>query len=108
VTAEDFCVQYIVTSGPFCYLGPGQVSCTHKLSEPAAISSTALVFTPDLFPVVQYIVGREDPEFARLCRQALLRTTGRVTFPAVPVVAVPQIETELEQVNSLGLRSVGE
>lgn len=60
---------------------------TEKCHTAAAASSTALVFTPDLFVVAQYLVERSDTAFARLCREKILATTGRVVFPDVPRAA---------------------
>lgn len=57
---------------------------TTKCHSAAASSSTALVFTPDLFPVAKYIHSTNDPVYARLCREAILSSTGRVIFPIVP------------------------
>lgn len=57
---------------------------TEKCHIAAKASSTALVFTPDLFLAVQYLQGTEDQEFARLCREALVNSSGRVVFPASP------------------------
>ena len=57
---------------------------THKCKSAAVPSSTALVFTPDLFFVVKYLLRNDDRDFARECRTALLDTIGRVTFPEPP------------------------
>lgn len=57
---------------------------TTKCHSAAASSSTALVFTPDLFPVAKYLHSTPDPAYARLCREAILSSTGRVIFPIVP------------------------
>lgn len=54
---------------------------TEKCHSAAAISSTALVATADLFLPVQYLLSEQDEQFATKCRQALLSTTGRVQFP---------------------------
>jgi hypothetical protein len=59
---------------------------TEKCASAAETSSTALVFTPDLFPLVQYLAVKADSEYARACRQAILTTTGRVSFPPTPSV----------------------
>ena len=68
---------------------------TEKCIKAAAISSTALVFTPDLFPPVQYLFANFDSEYARLCRQAILSTTGLVSFPPTPKLeeALDQLQT---------------
>jgi hypothetical protein len=57
---------------------------TEKCQSAASTSSTALVFTPDLFWVVQYLLENSDVEYARICREALLSSIGRVTFPFLP------------------------
>lgn len=69
---------------------------TEKCISAATTSSTALVFTPDLFPLVQYLVVNADTDYAKACRQAMLATTGRVSFPPPPKVEKPseQIQTE--------------
>ena len=72
---------------------------TEKCHSAAATSSTALVFTPDLFWPVQYLVGNPDAEYARACRQTLLSSTGRVTFPAPPATERTQDKTQVEKTN---------
>lgn len=57
---------------------------TEKCHSAAATASTALVSTPDLFPPVQYLVETPDADYARACRQAILSSTGRVSFPPAP------------------------
>lgn len=57
---------------------------TTKCHSAAASSSTALVFTPDLFPIAKYLHSNNDIDFSRLCREAILLSTGRVVFPAIP------------------------
>lgn len=57
---------------------------TEKCHSAAGTASTALVFTPDLFPPVQYLVSTQDASYATECRKAILFSNGRVTFPAVP------------------------
>lgn len=59
---------------------------TEKCQKAATTSSTALVFTPDLFWPVQYLVSNPDTEYARACRQTLLSSTGRVVFPPLPPI----------------------
>jgi hypothetical protein len=58
---------------------------TEKCCSAAATSSTALVFTPDLFPIAQYLIDQEDEEYARKCRAAMLSAVGRVLFPSPPI-----------------------
>ena len=57
---------------------------TQKCKQAAQTSSTALVFTPDLFFVVKYLIGNDDRNYARRCREAILNAVGRVTFPRPP------------------------
>jgi len=54
---------------------------TDKCISAAAASSTALVFTPDLFFAVQNLIGNPDSAYARSCRLAMLSAVGRVKFP---------------------------
>jgi len=70
---------------------------TEKCQGAAATSSTALVFTPDLFWPVRYLVSNSDPEYARACRHALLSSTGRVAFPSPPATEQAQRETQVEK-----------
>jgi hypothetical protein len=70
---------------------------TDKCHSAATTSSTALVFTPDLFGPVQYLVCNSDAEYALACRQALLLSTGRVTFPLPPVADISNEETLAEK-----------
>jgi hypothetical protein len=70
---------------------------SQKCQSAASASSTALVFTPDLFAVVQYLLARPDPDFSLKCRQLLLTTTGRVNFPAVPFSEPTHAEAQAEQ-----------
>jgi hypothetical protein len=58
---------------------------TQKCMMAAKRSGTALVRTPDLFHVAQYLSSETDQEFAKRCREALLRSEGEiVSFPEVP------------------------
>jgi hypothetical protein len=66
---------------------------TAKCLSASATSSTALVFTPDLFNVVKYLKDKKDTRFATKCRKAILSTVGRVEFPVVP-----QEDNNLEKV----------
>lgn len=72
---------------------------TEKCHSAAKNSSTALVFTPDLFSAVQYLVSHPDDAYARACRQALLSSTGRVTFPPQPATEQSESETKVEEAN---------
>jgi hypothetical protein len=69
---------------------------TEKCRTAAATSSTALVFTPDLFIPVRYLVDQSDADYARACRHAILSSTGRVTFPGPPSTAGPVVETQAD------------
>lgn len=70
---------------------------TDKCHSAAQSSSTALVFTPDLFVVAQHLAGRFDEEYARQARKALLCTIGRVVFPTPPSTESPAQETSSEE-----------
>ena len=63
---------------------------TQKCQSAAASSSTALVFTPDLFPPVQYLITEKDSGYSQSCREAILNSVGRVTFPKPPERDLPQ------------------
>ncbi|WP_240989718.1 hypothetical protein [Cupriavidus taiwanensis] len=73
---------------------------TEKCHSAAGTASTALVFTPDLFPPVQYLVASPNSGYARACRQAILSSNGRVTFPVAPddekSSGVTQIEIKVD------------
>jgi len=68
---------------------------TEKCVAAALTMNTALVFTPDLFLAVQNHVECQDSEFAAACRQAILSSVGRVTFP-VPATRVSTQDNESE------------
>lgn len=57
---------------------------TTKCISAATTSSTALVFTPDLFTVAKYLLDNRDSRFATKCRKVMLNSVGRVEFPAIP------------------------
>lgn len=58
---------------------------TEKCLAGAARLGFALVRTPDLFSIAKYLKENTDSEFARLCREAILKTSGKVvTFPSIP------------------------
>ncbi len=59
---------------------------TEKCYAAASTSSTALVFTADLFPPVQYLLSQHDPDYAAACRAVLLSNVGRIRFPNPPPV----------------------
>ncbi|MFY9259717.1 MAG: hypothetical protein WAO71_04330 [Gallionella sp.] len=66
---------------------------TDKCHSAAATSTTALVFTPDLFLPVQYLTDQTDENYARTCREVLFSATGRVAFPSPPQGKNPQEST---------------
>ncbi|QSO22328.1 hypothetical protein JZM63_18435 [Aeromonas caviae] len=57
---------------------------TQKCLSASITSSTALVFTPDLFKVAKYLKDNKDAKFATKCRKAILNTVGLVKFPDTP------------------------
>lgn len=57
---------------------------TVKCASAAERSSTALIFTPDLFLIARYLSDKKDARFATRCRKAILNTVGRVGFPDLP------------------------
>ncbi len=62
---------------------------TAKCVSAAKRNGCALVRTPDLFQVARYLSDREDPEFGRRCREAIMAAAGDiVSFPNVPEDAV--------------------
>jgi hypothetical protein len=70
---------------------------TEKCHSVASSSSTALVFTPDLFWPVQYLISNRNAEYARVCRERLLSSTGRVTFPSPPAVEKSEEDVQVEK-----------
>jgi hypothetical protein len=59
---------------------------TDKCMAAATSSSTALVFTPDLFRPIQYLLSNPDDDYAKSCRMAIICAVGRVQFPLPPSV----------------------
>lgn len=58
---------------------------TQKCIAGAKRLGVALVRTPDLFGVARFLKENPDPDFAALCRDAILNTSGDVVvFPPVP------------------------
>ena len=58
---------------------------TDKAIEAAKRTGIALVHTPDLFPIVQYLKKRKDASLAKRARQAILGASGeQVRFPSLP------------------------
>lgn len=70
---------------------------TEKCHSAAATSSTALVFTPDLFPPVRHLLATSDSVYATACRTAILGSVGRVSFPAPPASAAAIEETTVSE-----------
>jgi hypothetical protein len=70
---------------------------TEKCHSAAATSSTALVFTPDLFLAVQYLLGNRDDQYAIKCRLALLSAVGRVAFPPPPIQPLTEAKEKTEK-----------
>ncbi len=59
---------------------------TEKCTTAAKRSGTALIATPDLFVVAQYLQGNSDDKFSRDCRRAILETGGEIVkFPKPPI-----------------------
>ncbi|WP_047301620.1 hypothetical protein [Pseudomonas fluorescens] len=69
---------------------------TAKCVSAAMTSSTALVFTPDLFLVAKYLKDNRDARYAAKCRKSILTSTGKVEFPDAP----KKVVTEREQPKS--------
>ena len=65
---------------------------TTKCISAATTSSTALVFTPDLFYIAKYLKDNRDARFATKCRKAILTSIGKVNFPDVPQKSVMESE----------------
>ncbi len=58
---------------------------TDKCLKSVKRSGTALIRTPDLFPLVQYLSSKKDAAFAKKCRRAILDTQGSIVkFPSPP------------------------
>lgn len=67
-------------------LNERQSPFTDKCVTAASVSSTALVFTPDLFVVAKYLKDNKNVRFSKQCRKAILNAVGRVKFPEIPRV----------------------
>ena len=58
---------------------------TDKAIEAAKRTGIALVHTPDMFPIVQYLKKRKNSSLAKRARQAILDARGeQVKFPSLP------------------------
>jgi hypothetical protein len=63
----------------------------------------ALVRTSDLFDPVRYLRNKQDPDYAKACRQAIYSTEGDiVVFPPVPVSVIPDICEESAKIPPTG------
>lgn len=62
-----------------------QPSFTEKCVTSAASMSIGLVTTCDLFDVARYLSENRDKRYATRCRTILLKDTGIVKFPEIPV-----------------------
>jgi hypothetical protein len=60
---------------------------TDKCQSAAASTGIALVFTPELFPLVQYLLTTSDDGYSRACRVSIVNSSGRVIFPSPPASA---------------------
>lgn len=68
---------------------------TKKCVSAALRSGIALMRTPDLFTVCQYLSDTWDPDFARLCREAIFAAAGVVVvFPSPPAAMGTITEAE--------------
>jgi len=66
---------------------------TDKCRTAAARSGTALVRTPDLFRIIQYLSSNSDDDYAKRCRKAIVDSKGEVVvFPAVPIKPPSEID----------------
>ena len=62
---------------------------TEKCITSANRTNTALVKSTDLFFVAKYLTYKKDKVFAKKCRNAILKTTGIVTFPPISNTETP-------------------
>lgn len=74
-------------------------SFTEKCKTSAVSMSFGLVSTPELFRVARHLSNCADEDFARACREALVKTSGEVVFPATPDAdSDPTKPTEVSEV----------
>jgi len=66
---------------------------TEKCISAASVSSTALIFTPDLFVVARYLHDNKNARFSKQCRKAILNAVGRVNFPEVPSSSEKKVDS---------------
>jgi len=67
---------------------------TTKCISAAQTSSTALVFTADLFKIAKYLSDTRDSRFATKCRKTLLGSIGKVVFPSIPQSKSAKLEVD--------------
>lgn len=68
---------------------------TEKCTTAAKRSGTALIMTPDLFVVAQYLQGNPDEDFSRECRKAIFGTSGEIVkFPVPPIMMGEKTEVK--------------
>ena len=66
---------------------------TDKCRTAAARSGTALVRTPDLFRISQYLSSTSDDDYAKRCRKAIVDSKGEIAvFPSIPIVTPHEID----------------
>ena len=60
---------------------------TDKVHQAAKRTGTALVHTPDMFPLVKYLKCKSDPTLSKQIRKVIVETEGeKVKFPKVPSI----------------------
>jgi hypothetical protein len=65
---------------------------TVKCMSAAKRVGVALVRTADLFDPVRYLRSHPDADYAKACREAILKTEGEVVvFPPIPISATPDV-----------------
>ncbi|GAG08732.1 unnamed protein product, partial [marine sediment metagenome] len=63
----------------------------------------ALVRTPDLFEPIRYLRSTTDPEYAKICRNAIFETEGDiVVFPTVPISFTSDVREGEDKTESSG------
>ena len=65
---------------------------TAKCISAAAMSSTALVFTPELFDIAKYLKSNSNTSYAIKCREAIFTSIGKVIFPDIPQRSTTECE----------------
>ncbi len=85
---DEGCINGILFGNPARLLEPGrrQEWFTRRCLDAAKQHNIALVRTPDLFPIIKYLMEHDDEAFARSCREAIHRGLGGIVeFPAIPI-----------------------